>query len=193
MRAAPTAILLTAILATQSVQFGCTQSEPASPAPPTQQKRIEPAQADKSARTVRPKRPAHDDRPISEPAPLPTACDEIRKVPLPNTLTVSVAQTPVFIQPRVQQEPLTRLPSGVKLPVVEAEGDWFLIRFDDRRWDKRVGYVHCSDVVVSAASLEANASQPSSSPAHNVQPPAQQPNRVNGTPVPPPMPINTRP
>jgi Zn-dependent protease with chaperone function len=178
--------LISALLAAQIVQLGCsTQSEQTQPAPPALQRRIEPASAAKSVRAARPKQTARDDRPVSQRSPPPTACGESRKGPLPTSLTVSVDQTRVFIQPRVLPVPLAQFPRGVRLPVVETEGDWFLIRFDDRRWDTRVGYVHCSNVIVSAASMQATASPPSSSTAQHVPIPGAQPSQTNRSPLTP--------
>ena len=57
---------------------------------------------------------------------------------------VTLADVPVFIQPRELQTPLTTLPSAVMVAATERAGDWYLIRFEDRRWGPRVGYVHCS-------------------------------------------------
>jgi hypothetical protein len=47
--------------------------------------------------------------------------------------------------------PLTNLPSGTVVPVIGIEGDWLLIRFDDRRWGSRVGYIHCANLRPQAA------------------------------------------
>jgi hypothetical protein len=57
---------------------------------------------------------------------------------------VTLADVPVFIQPRELQTPLTTLPSALMVAATERAGDWYLIRFEDRRWGPRVGYVHCS-------------------------------------------------
>ena len=59
---------------------------------------------------------------------------------------VTMANVPVYIQPRELQTPLTTLPSALMVAVSERTDDWYLVRFDDRRWGPRVGYVHCSGV-----------------------------------------------
>lgn len=79
---------------------------------------------------------------IPDPGPL---CDQAGGS-TPHTVTVSTENTPLFMKPRVLPVPLTNLSAGSVVPVVEMEGDWYLIRFKDRRWGSRVGYIHCSDV-----------------------------------------------
>lgn len=59
---------------------------------------------------------------------------------------VTLTSVPVYIQPRELHTPLTTLPSAVMVAAAERAGDWYLIRFDDRRWGPRVGYVHCSSL-----------------------------------------------
>jgi hypothetical protein len=54
--------------------------------------------------------------------------------------------SPVFIEPKFRTQPLTLLPTKKTAEVVSAEGAWYLIRFNDERWGRRVGYIHCSDV-----------------------------------------------
>ena len=62
-------------------------------------------------------------------------------------VAVANADAPVFIEPEFRTLPLTRLPTNKTAEVVSAEGAWYLIRFNDERWGRRVGYIHCSDVV----------------------------------------------
>jgi hypothetical protein len=45
--------------------------------------------------------------------------------------------------------PLASLTIGTSLAPTQRTGDWFLIKFEDRRWGQRVGYVHCADVTVT--------------------------------------------
>jgi hypothetical protein len=61
---------------------------------------------------------------------------------------VSSSDAPVFIEARVRPVPLTTLALGIVLTVLEADGEWYLIQFDDRRWGPRVGYIHCSNVTL---------------------------------------------
>jgi hypothetical protein len=100
----------------------------------------------------------------------------------PKTVTVSTAKAPLFIEPRVLPTPLTDLPRGAEAPVVQVEGDWYLVRFEDRRWGSRVGYVHCAQVrlgtsshdpVVSTSSSDRVPSVPlQNAPVPDVQPPS---------------------
>ena len=86
--------------------------------------------------------------------PLPSTAPSVRAVPLgscsqtgwPRRVAVSAPDAPVFIEARVRPVPLTTLALGRVLIVWEADGEWYLIQFDDRRWGPRVGYIHCSDV-----------------------------------------------
>jgi hypothetical protein len=57
---------------------------------------------------------------------------------------VTLADVPVYVEPRTLETPLTTLPSAVMVTVGEREGDWYLVRFEDARWGPRAGYVHCS-------------------------------------------------
>ena len=74
-------------------------------------------------------------------------------------------------------EPLTRFRRGFALPVIGVENDWFLIRFDDPRWGKRVGFVQCADVIVSASAV-ATARPPSSTTPGDLQAPLPESDRV---------------
>jgi len=62
-------------------------------------------------------------------------------------LAVINADSPVFIEPKFRTQPLTLLPAKKTAEVSSADGAWYLIRFNDERWGRRVGYIHCSDVV----------------------------------------------
>jgi hypothetical protein len=74
------------------------------------------------------------------------SCVGIEAVAGPKALVVRLADTPAFIEPRLRQVPLALLRAGAKLEVVSVDGAWYLVRFSDERWGKRVGYVHCTDV-----------------------------------------------
>jgi hypothetical protein len=62
-------------------------------------------------------------------------------------VAVANAEAPVFIEPKFKTQPLTELPPKKTAEVVSAEGAWYLIRFNDERGGRRVGYIHCSDVI----------------------------------------------
>jgi len=68
---------------------------------------------------------------------------------LPRRLTIQRAGTPIFIQPRALPVPLATLPSGSIIPVSGRENEWYFIRFEDRQWGTRVGYVYCDNVSVT--------------------------------------------
>ena len=109
----------------------------------------------------------------------------------PQTVTVSTDQAPVFIGPRVLAVSLTTLSVGAVVPVVQAEGDWYLVRFEDRRWGSRVGYVHCANVgtqtvpkssedtrLASSTSTSAPPLRPSE-PVHAAVQPSDQPENAS--------------
>ena len=56
----------------------------------------------------------------------------------------TLADVPVYIEPRPMEKPLSTFTSGVVLMVIERSGDWVLLRFQDLRFGPRVGYAHCS-------------------------------------------------
>jgi hypothetical protein len=75
------------------------------------------------------------------------ACDGVTGTTGFKTIAVVNPDSPVFIEPKFRTQPLTLLPAKKTAEVVSAEGPWYLIRFTDPRWGRRVGYVHCSDVI----------------------------------------------
>jgi hypothetical protein len=96
---------------------------------------------ERSAKRPKAKRPnASSSEPV---APAQTACGSER----PKTVTVSAPGAPVFIQPRILPTPLVTLAAGTELPVVRSESSWYYVRFDDKRWGPRFGYIQCSSVV----------------------------------------------
>ena len=70
----------------------------------------------------------------------------------PKTITVSTTKAPLYIEPRVLPASLTELPTGSEAPVVQVEGDWYLVRFEDTRWGPRVGYVHWTQLQLGTSS-----------------------------------------
>jgi len=63
------------------------------------------------------------------------------------SVAVVNADSPVFIEPKFRTQPLTLLPTKKTAEIASVEGAWYLIRFNDERWGRRVGYIHCSDVI----------------------------------------------
>ena len=58
----------------------------------------------------------------------------------------TLADVPVYIEPRPMEKPLSTFTSGVLLMVIERSSDWVLVRFQDLRFGPRVGYAHCSQL-----------------------------------------------
>ena len=77
------------------------------------------------------------------------SCDQIKRGPVPRKLSVSSGEAPVFIYPRVLPTPLATLTKGAVLDVGGTNGKWFLVRFGDRRWGPRVGYINCANVIAT--------------------------------------------
>src|SRR5262249_15183413 len=65
----------------------------------------------------------------------------------PREVTVQTSEATIFIEPRELRVPLASLPVNTRLTVFQPEGDWYLIEFQDPRWGRRMGYVHCSKVI----------------------------------------------
>ena len=74
-------------------------------------------------------------------------CDGVTAAVGFKSLAVVNADSPVFIEPKFRTQPLTLLAVKKTAEIVSAEGAWYLIRFNDDRWGRRVGYIHCSDVI----------------------------------------------
>jgi len=77
------------------------------------------------------------------------SCDQIKRGPVPRKLSVSSGEAPVFIYPRVLATPLATLTKGAVLDVGGTNGKWYLVRFGDRRWGPRVGYINCANVIAT--------------------------------------------
>ena len=72
-----------------------------------------------------------------------TACGQ-RDIVRPRANVVVRLDAPAYVAPRELEVPLATIAAGTRLPIMEAAGEWILVRFDDRRWGPRVGYLHCS-------------------------------------------------
>jgi len=66
-------------------------------------------------------------------------------------VSVTSPTAAVFVRPQVLPTPLITFETGAQLPVVKTEGAWFYVRFDDRRWGPRFGYIQCADVMPTPA------------------------------------------
>jgi hypothetical protein len=77
----------------------------------------------------------------------PSACgnEHVRIV------SVTASTAAVFVRPQILPTPLITFETGAQLPVVKTEGTWFYVRFDDRRWGPRFGYIRCADVTPATA------------------------------------------
>jgi hypothetical protein len=75
------------------------------------------------------------------------ACDGVTGTTGFKTIAVINPDSPVFIEPKFRTQPLTLLAVKKTAEVVSADGAWYLIRFNDAQWGRRVGSIHCSDVI----------------------------------------------
>lgn len=157
----PTSVRLLARIATLAIlsSTGCGTPQRAVP---VDQSNERPVNVDPPARPApKPRRAAPSvaraDPPASvepQPARVPeNACAQVAGGVLRRNVRVTADAARVYIYPRQMQQPLSALPQGTTLPVTQREGDWLFIRFQDRRWGPRVGYVHCADVVVPPAAV----------------------------------------
>ena len=166
-----------------SVMIGCGESaQPAPPAEsspaPSEEPKRRPARATPQ-KTLRPLQPAT--APAAPPAQPPTEPPSVqppapssparpvgacRESTVPIYVSVIAPTAPVFIRPQVLQVPLTTLSRGVTLLVSDVAQEWYLIRFDDRRWGDRSGYIHCSNVA------SADEPRPTPAPVTEAPPPA---------------------
>ena len=72
-----------------------------------------------------------------------TACGQ-RDIVRPRANILVRLDSPAYVAPRQLEVPLATIAAGTRLPIMEAAGEWILVRFEDRRWGPRVGYLHCS-------------------------------------------------
>jgi Zn-dependent protease with chaperone function len=116
-----------------------------------------------------PERPAEgvaDDRPVPNfSSPVQADSQPIAQIPISTTATatrsagidmcsrseltrqaVTLADTAVYVEPRVTQTPITTIASAVLVTVAERSGEWVVLRFNDARWGARAGYTHCSQL-----------------------------------------------
>ncbi len=61
-------------------------------------------------------------------------------------VNVTVADAPIFLYMDTKRTPLTSLKQGTVLRVLEVEGDWIFVEFEDARWGTRLGYVERKNV-----------------------------------------------
>lgn len=88
--------------------------------------------------------------PIAAPAP----DDNPRPVPGSRPLIAQfpegtvIQTTPVFLRPDESRTPLRQLPENMRVRILETEGDWLRVEFNDERLGRRVGYVRRTAVRV---------------------------------------------
>jgi len=80
------------------------------------------------------------------------------------TATIVTDGAPVLLLPDPSRVPLTKLATGTSVRVLDAEGEWVNIEFQDARFGARVGYV-----------LKVHLKLPESSPARDFRQPANPP------------------
>jgi hypothetical protein len=88
-------------------------------------------------------KPARAEAPIApEPA---TLCRTSAASSL-GSMKVTAEKAAVYIQPQPMPTPLKTFARGTEITTTRREGEWFLIRFEDPQWGRRVGFVHCSQL-----------------------------------------------
>jgi peptidase M48-like protein len=143
----PSALVLSACVATAA----CSAPPPAREQTPAPRKEApSPVSRQGEPRAVRPKSAPRE--PIAEPPLQPTICG--RTDLSYRQVQILPGEARIFVQPKVLQVPLATLQAGTLVTLVQPEGGWFLVEFNDTRWGKRVGFVECSRLSI----IEARAS-----------------------------------
>lgn len=99
--------------------------------------------------TLKDEQPPATNAPVQTPAvPLPPTVvdDPCPLITGPLRVGIILTEARVFIRPRELQTPLATLANATRVSMLERSGEWVLVRFEDRRWGPRVGYVRCSAV-----------------------------------------------
>jgi hypothetical protein len=86
------------------------------------------------------------------------------------TVTV-VTATPIFVTPNSTQVPLRVAQRGAVLGLLEMNGDWCHVEFEDLQFGRRVGYIQTKDVRVNAPAPAGSVP----APAAGEQPPPARP------------------
>lgn len=72
--------------------------------------------------------------------------------------------SPVYLRPDATRTPLRTLPVGVSLTILQRQGDWLQIRFEDQQLGRRTAWIEAKAVRIRPASAEP-APPPPASPA----------------------------
>lgn len=97
-----------------------------------------------------------------------------------NTATV-IANAPIYIAAAVSPVPLRVLEPGTPVNVLEQQGDWVMVQFDDPQWGRRTGWVQRSLLKFNTVGTQPE------EPSKAMQAPPNPP--VSPTPVAPPSPL----
>ncbi len=104
-----------------------------------------------------------------------------------------IADTPLFLIPDLEREPLRTLPSATILTFLDEQGDWYHVEFQDAQYGRRVGYVHKKSAVFiqprSAPTEPQSAAATTEPPMPGVRPSEV----VAPAPAPPAAPAQTTP
>jgi hypothetical protein len=76
---------------------------------------------------------------------------------------VTVASAPVRLLPDESRTPLATLPPGTSVRVIERQGDWIRISFQDKTYGDRVGYLRAEHLQINSPTKPAAAPSPPAS------------------------------
>jgi hypothetical protein len=72
----------------------------------------------------------------------------------PGSLLTVVAPTPVFVTPNTNQAPLLEAAQGSTFILVDVEGPWYRVKWNDANSDERQGFIEGKDVGTSTAASQ---------------------------------------
>jgi hypothetical protein len=98
---------------------------------------------------------------LSSPVPatnVPATLQEISRTPCEGgtleTAFVVADGANVFLHPQDGPVPMATLLRGTPITILDSKGEWRLVRFSDKRWGQRAGYIHCSWIASSSPGLD---------------------------------------
>jgi len=87
--------------------------------------------------------------------------------------TIQVASAPVFLYPDTTRVPLTTLKRGTVVRVLEVEGNWVQVEFQDPQFDKRIGYIERKNIVLPRREVALVTPPTAAPPAAEAKPPVK--------------------
>src|SRR5262245_39747536 len=128
-----------------------TLAEPRSTTTPQPNAALQPTNKSTPARTIpRPAVPrvtvAQQRRDSDDAAKATTVAGSSTRSECPTSgpAIVQSERLDILVDAQAESPPMTSLPRGTELFILETNGDWRLVRFSDPAWGQRAGYIRCS-------------------------------------------------